>query len=602
MHALQQLAHLRTISNPGNRVGRAPGNLMALIVVSAALGGCNLDSSLSDARLATLVPSVGVLVPAFDPDVREYRVDLGLAAQDFSIVSTPLGGATIEVDGVKTDPGDASPPRTLALGPNTIAVVGFDGAATATYTIVADRAAGVVQREYLKASNTGPQDNFGFSVAMSGDTLVVGAIGESSSATGVDGPQANDDLVASGAAYVFVRTGAEWTQQAYLKASNAGEADAFGFAVAISGNTIAVGAPFEDSSTTGINNLSDELASNAGAVYVFTRIGAEWAQEAYVKPSTMDSGDGFGHSVALSGPGGLGDTLVVGAPGEDSNAILVDGIEADNSLLDSGAAFVFVRRAGIGWEQQAYLKASNTGANDQFAGGTTNSLAIDRDTIVVGAFGEASSDTGPNGVETDDSAPGSGAAYVYVRNGQTWTFDTYLKASNTTAEDAFGTAVAIAGTTIAVGAQGEDGGVGGIGGDERDDSESGAGAVFLFERLNNEWTQQAYVKAEVPRAGDVFGRALALAVDILVVGAPNEDTDAGNSGAAYVFTRSDVWRPSRTLKASNSGAEYKFGFDVTMSGDTVVIGSNNESSGATGVGGDPSDTSAAAAGAAYVFQ
>ena len=131
-----------------------------------------------------------------------------------------------------------------------------------------------VQQAYLKASNTNPEDTFGEPVAASGDTIVVGASSEDSNASGVNGEQSNNNAMNAGAAYVFVRSGTNWSQQAYLKASNSGADDFFGSAVAISGDTVVVGALAEDSNATGINgDQGNNSATNAGAAYVFVRTG-----------------------------------------------------------------------------------------------------------------------------------------------------------------------------------------------------------------------------------------------------------------------------------------------------------------------------------------
>ena len=178
----------------------------------------------------------------------------------------------------------------------------------------------VAQQAYLKASNAEAHDYFGFSVAVSGDTVVVGAPGESSTATGVNGDQSDNSAIEPGAAYVFVRTGGIWSQQAYLKASNTGAGDTFGYRVAISGDTIVVGAIWEASNATGVNgNQSDNSAVGSGAAYVFVRSGTTWSQQAYLKASNTEADDQFGYSVAVSG-----DTVVVGAPYEDSNATGVE--------------------------------------------------------------------------------------------------------------------------------------------------------------------------------------------------------------------------------------------------------------------------------------
>ena len=159
-------------------------------------------------------------------------------------------------------------------------------AETREYFVDVTRQAGMefAQQAYIKASNTGPDDEFGYSVALSGDTLAVGALQEDSSSTGV-GSLPNEGAVGSGAVYVFTRSGSTWTEQAYIKASNTGEGDQFGWSVALSGDTLAVGAPCEDSSSTGVGSLPNEGASDSGAVYVFTRSGSTWTEQAYIKAS-----------------------------------------------------------------------------------------------------------------------------------------------------------------------------------------------------------------------------------------------------------------------------------------------------------------------------
>jgi hypothetical protein len=403
----------------------------------------------------------------------------------------------------------------------------------------------VAQQAYLKASNTGTDDRFGQFVAVSGDTVVVGASHEDSNATGANGDQADNSAGDAGAAYVFVRSGTTWTQQAYLKASNTELRDYFGTSLAISGDTVVVGASSEDSSATGVNgDQADNSASFAGAAYVFVRSGTIWTQQAYLKASNTDAGDYFGTSVAISG-----DTVVVGASREDSNATGVNGAN-NNSAIDSGAAYVFVR-SGTVWTQQAYLKASNTGVRDGFG----QSVAVSGDTVVVGAYGEASNATGVNGNGANNSATGSGAAYVFIRTGTTWTQQAYLKASNTeVGDDSFGISVAVSGDTVVVGAQQEDSNATGVNGDQADNSASFAGAAYVFFRSGTTWTQQAYLKA----------------------------SNTGGGDDEFVF--GDI-----------------FGGSVAVSGDTVVVGAFWEDSSATGVNGNQADNSAFGAGAAYVF-
>jgi hypothetical protein len=464
----------------------------------------------------------------------------------------------------------------------------------------------IAQQAYLKASNTEARDFFGYSISVSGDTVVVGAPGEDSNATGVNGDQSNNLAVDSGAAYVFVRSGTSWSQQAYVKASNTGAGDVFGGAVAVSGDTVVVGAEREDSNATGVNgDQSNNSAADSGAAYVFVRNGTTWSQQAYLKASNTGAGDIFGStSISVSG-----DTVVVGAWGEDSNATGVNGDQSNNSATTSGAAYVFVRN-GTTWSQQAYLKASNTEALDLFG----YSISVSGDTVVVGAYLEDSNATGVNGNQSDNSAAGSGAAYVFVRNGTTWSQQAYLKASNTGGNDLLGTSISVSGDTVVVGAYFEDSNATGVNGDQSNNLGFDSGAAYVFVRSGTSWSQQAYLKASNTGNGDEFAYSLSVSGDTAVVGAQGEDSNAtgvngnqsdnsaGSSGAAYVFVRNGTtWSQQAYLKASNTDINDRFTYSLSVSGDTVVVGAYTEDSNATGVNGDQSNNSASEAGAAYVF-
>jgi hypothetical protein len=455
-----------------------------------------------------------------------------------------------------------------------------NSAAYAGAAYVFTRSGGIwSQQAYLKASNTGASDFFGWSVAVSGDTLVVGALYESSNATGVNGNQADNSAAYAGAAYVFTRSGGVWSQQAYLKASNTGASDFFGWSVAVSGDTLVAGASGEDSNATGVNgNQADNSAAYAGAAYVFTRSGGVWSQQAYLKASNTGASDFFGWSVAVSG-----DTLVAGAYGEASNATGVNGSQADNSAAYAGAAYVFTRSGGV-WSQQAYLKASNTGADDYFG----YAVAVDGDTVVVGAPYEASNATGVNGNQADNSAYSAGAAYVFTRSGGVWSQQAYLKASNTEAWDNFGTSVAVSGDTLVVEAPYEASNATGVNGDQTDNSAGSSGAAYVFTRSGGVWSQQAYLKASNTEANDYFGYAVAVDGDTVVVGAPYEDSNAtgvnGNqadnsaysAGAAYVFAEGFC---SQQSGAFSSAATWRGGaapgssdLACVSSGHTVTLG------------------------------
>ncbi|RDK88474.1 FG-GAP repeat protein [Marinirhabdus gelatinilytica] len=403
----------------------------------------------------------------------------------------------------------------------------------------------------------------------------------------------------------------------YVKASNTDSDDLFGYSVSISDNneTLAVSAATENSGATGINgNQADNSATSSGAVYIFTRSGNIWSQQAYIKASNTEANDLFGFNLTLSGDG---NTLAVSALNEDSNAVGINGDETDNSATNSGAVYIFTR-SGTVWEQQAYIKASNTDANDQF--GRTVSISGDGNTLAVGTFGEDSSAVGINGDETDNSAGQSGAVYIYIRSGNVWAQQAYIKASNTDISDYFGYRVSLSdnGNILGVSASLENSNAVGIDGDQNNNSATNSGAVYIFTRSGTVWEQQTYIKASNTEANDQFGRYLCISGDgnTLLVSAPYEDSNStginGNqsdnssieSGAVYVFTFSGVvWTQQAYIKASNTDSDDLFGWNISSSdnGNRIAIGATNEDSNATGINGNQLDNSSINSGSIYVF-
>jgi hypothetical protein len=566
-----------------------------------------IELTCTGASLARVVVSGVAPAVTLEPGTTDYVLDLPLSQPAVTLTATvAVLGDTLAIAGAPVASGAPSAEITLNLGDNPVDIVVENALGwQRTYRLTLRRAGQLAQYAYGKASNTGAGDYFGISVALSGDTLAVGAYHEESAAQGVGGNQADDSATDSGAVYVFRRTGTAWQQEAYVKASNTGIGDYFGWSVALSGDTLAVGASREDSAAQGVGgDQADDSASSSGAVYVFRRTGTAWQQEAYVKASNTGAVDYFGHSVALSG-----DTLAVGAYYEDSAAQGVGGNQADDSATGSGAVYVF-RRTGTAWQQEAYVKASNTGAEDYFG----VSVALSGDTLAVGAYFEDSAAQGVGGDQADDSALESGAVYVFRRTGTAWQQEAYVKAFNTGAGDYFGYRVALSGDTLAVGAYFEDSAAQGVGGDQADDSATNSGAVYVFRRTGTAWQQEAYVKASNTGAFDYFGISVALAGDTLAVGAYFEDSAAQGvggdqaddsaltSGAVYVFRRTGTaWLQDAYVKASSTGASDEFGYSVALSGDTLAVGASREDSAAQGVGGDQADDSATNSGAVYVF-
>lgn len=473
----------------------------------------------------------------------------------------------------------------------------------------------VAQQLFLKANTTGIGHRFGTAIAMDGDTVVIGEPGS--------GPLSGTTGYTTGSVHVYVRTAGVWAHQATLIAdslatiSNRGNAPEFGLSVAIHGNTIVVGAPGEDSSTTGVNSVPESvtpfIGKDSGAAFVFVRnpLTNQWSQQAYLKASNTNENDRFGSSVAV-----YGDTVVVGAPDEDSSASGINGFQSPTTQgYSSGAVYVFERNASSEWSQQAYVKAGNNGAADNF-GASVAMNGLGGDVVVVGAPGEDSDTTGINSTPTDPSvAYDSGAAYVFVRSGTTWSQQAYLKAANAGSGDKFGFSVALDGVTAVVGAYKEDSNLAGVNSVPSDPSDTfDAGAAYVFIRTGTTWSQQAYLKASNPGGFDWFGEKVAVSGNIVVVGAWLEDSNTTGvdstpfdpnqsfeSGAAYVYTRTTgVWTQQSYLKASNTGNGDRFGSAVAVSGDTVIVGAPEEDSSTTGINPVPNN-SFNAAGAAYFF-
>lgn len=462
---------------------------------------------------------------------------------------------------------------------------------------------------YVKASDPGDADRFGTSVSLSANGLYL-AVG----APGYEAANSN-----SGSVYVFTRHGTTWQQQVLLQGSAPQQGDNFGASVALSaeGDTLAVGVPGEG------NPLAPGAALPVGGtVHVFSRTGDSWSLQQAVSALNPDQGDRFGAQVSLSGDG---NSLAVGAPNESGDARTINGPD-NNALRGSGAAYVFARAGGV-WTQQAYVKASNADAFDNF--GRTLVLSANGQTLAVGAINESSAATGVGGDQHDNTTIGSGAVYVFSRDQDAWSQQAYLKASNTRNSAWFGGAIALSadGQVMAVGSQFENSAATGVDGDQDNPTATRSGAVYVFARRGTQWRQTSYIKASNTAERDFFGYSVALSADgdALAVGALSEDSDArglqgdqGNdnassSGAAYFFRHTATgWRQQAYIKSSNtdSGGVYECGSALALSGRadgadgqdmTLAVGCRSASNTSSGVGGDQSNASGSDVGAVYLY-
>jgi len=468
LSAVSQEAYVKASNPDPDNFGASLAGLVDLLLVGAPLeasaargiDGNQADNSLAEAGAAYLFNRSGsswiqtaYLKASNTDEFDRFGQSVAVATDTMVVGATGEQSRSAGIDGVQTDNGGSS--------------VG------AVYLYERDSSGTLRQRHYIKASNPDDGDQFGGSLALTGSVLVVGARFEQSAATGVNGNQSDNSLADAGAAYVYVSGSGQWQQAAYVKASNTDGGSQFGSAVALSADTLAISASRENSGATGVDGDQDDTSAvAAGAVYVYSvNNGGALAQDAYLKASNTDPDDLFGTSVSLDD-----NLLAVGAPGEDSAAGGVNGNQGDNSLLNSGAVYLFERDSNDRWSQVAYIKASNPGLDEAFGA----AVALQGDQLVVGAVGEGSNATGINGDQTDENKPGSGAAYVFERDtGGVWSQSAYVKASNTDSQDRFGKALAILRDSVIASAPGEQSGSAGVNGDESDNSINGAGAVYI---------------------------------------------------------------------------------------------------------------------------
>ena len=558
---------------------------------------CPLGSALEGVNCGVLVSALSAgsaMAPAFAATTTTYSATSGGSA-GLSVTATAAGGVQLTASvnngaAVTLQSGVAKTLGGLAFGVNSVDIVATKGGAggVAYHVSVLRTVAGT----YTKASNTDASDWFGTAVAIDGDTVVVGAPGEDGGATDINGDDSDNSKPDSGAVYVFVRKAGAWSQQAYLKPATSDISDGFGAAVAISGDTLAVGVPADDA---GSGDATDNGTPDAGAVVIFVRSGTTWTQQAFLKASNPDSADHFGGVLALSG-----NTLAVGAPGEDGGSSGINGDASDNTKPDSGAVYVLTR-SGATWSQQAYVKASQPDAYDVFG----TSLGLSGESLLIGAPGESGSGVGVGGNPSDNSAPADGAAYVFVRNGSAWSQQAYLKAALAQNLLTFGSSVAIAGDLAAIGAPGQ-----------FLASFGTTGAVYTFVRVGTLWAPAEAIVPLILSSGDTsFGASLALGDGQLLVGSGHEssgatglngdalDTSAQSAGAAWLFVHSLVgWSQTAYLKAKVAEANDRFGAAVAMSGSTLVVNAPDEDGAGKGLSADAGDNSGYNAGACTIYE
>lgn len=573
-------------------------NFIFIINFVTACGGSGVNTNTDTLPLNSLSISSGSLDQTFQSNLSNYTATAGFIVQSLVVTATTAEtGATVYVNSIAVDANNKSASIELTAGADTSITISVKkNGLTQNYKVVVTRqAAGdFAQQAYIKASNTQATDHFGYALAISGDTLAVGVKDEDSSTDGIDSTP-NESAATSGAVYVFKRSGTTWLQEAYIKSSNSEANDRFGISVGVSGDTLVVGSDFEDSDATVVNGAQTNAAAglNYNAGAAYVFTRSGSTWSQQAYLKASNAGSADRFGISVAIDG---ETIAVGSFGEASSTSGINSTPND-AAANTGAVYVFTRSVTT-WTQQAYIKASNPDGDDYFG----NAVSIDKDTLAVGSYGE---DSGTPGI---DSTPtnligDSGAVYVFARSGTTWSQQAYIKSHLPSSNDNFGISVSASGDSIAVGSWRDDSNVPGINLSAADASSNfDAGAAYVYKRTGSTWSQEAYIKASNLATGDSFGYSVGLSGDTLVVGAQNQDTTASNAGAGYIYTRSGTtWSEQKIFYANNLQASDTFGFAVGISNDTIAICSTNEDG--SGVGVNPtSNEGATDSGAVYVFK
>jgi hypothetical protein len=461
----------------------------------------------------------------------EIRLEVKDAAAKYPVTIDPTFVRTAKLTAADGAAGDEFGTSVAVFGDTAVvgayrADIGGNSNQGAAYIFVRNGANWTLQQKIT--SNDGAAfDEFGSSVDISGETVVVGA--------NRDDIGGNPD---QGSAYVYIRNGANWTQQTKLISDDGAAQDYFGERVGISGESVIVGARFDD-----IGGVSDQ-----GSAYIFARNGANWTQQTKLVANDGAATDYFGNSVAISG-----ETVIVGASNDD---IVPNG--------GQGSVYIFIRN-GANWTLQIKLIANDGGAADHFG----HSVDISGETVIVGA-------------RDDDVSTNSdqGSAYIYIRNGASWTLQQKLTANDGAAGDFFGYSVGISGNTLVIGAF-----LDVIG------TNVAQGSAYIFIRNGVTWTQQAKLIANDGAGGNRFGNSVAILGETVVVGAFTANIGTNLSqGSAYIYRSvGGTWQSQKQI-ASDGATSDQFGFSVAVSNDTAVVGAPLDDTGAF-----------TDAGAAYVF-
>ncbi len=480
---------------------------LSLILLSSFCHNCS-SSGANNANLTSLEVSSGTLTPAFDKDTLTYsvKVPINITSLTFKPTAESEENALITINELPVISGNDSAPILIYPGTNTVTIVvkSPDRNTERTYTITVLVMINELS-SILRGSDTGNSDRFGWSIACDGTTLVIGAPNASSGT----GP---------GAVYVFTKGSSGWVQEQKLTSSDGANGDLFGWSVAVSGNSIAVGAPHQD----------DGIHTDNGAAYVFIKSGSTWSQQGTAIYSNTPTTDYyFGWSVSL-----YGDTLAVGEP---------------NYLTGYfGSAHIFTRSGAV-WSHRKQITASDSIGNSYFG----EALSLYSGTLAVGAKGD-------NNI---------GAVYIFTGAANSWTEQDKLTALPPSAFSSFGSSVSLYGTKLVIGSETES------------TNKVNSGGVYLFSGSGNSWSQSGgLIKSSSPQTNEYFGRSVSLYDNVFATGASGPPLPAFQKGYVSAFGKQElfVWSEMQDplIPSGAEATQARFGQSVVVTDSEIIIGAD----------------------------
>jgi hypothetical protein len=500
-------------------------NIVAIASLAGLCSSCSGSGSPDNANLSGLEISEGTLSPAFDKDTISYSAKVAITVPSVTLKSTAEMGedTLITINDLPAISGKDSAPVLIYPGANTVTILvkSPDRTKEKTYTVIVNSVINELE-SILQGSDTGNSDHFGWSVACDGTTLVVGA------------PYASGGASGHGAVYIFNRVSSRWVQTQKLTATGGANGDLFGWSVSLSGNTIAVGAPYQ--SDIGLGQ------TNNGAVYIFTNSGGTWTQRTRIEshaPNAPCTSYYFGWSVSLQGT-----TLAVGEP----NSPTYNGACTGSGGGYHGDVQMFTG-SGASWTYGSTLTA---GADDNPSNYFGAAISLDSGTLVISSQGYIN----------------VGVVYIFTGSGGTWTQQARLHALSPSINSNFGSSVSLSGERLVIGSETES------------TTKSNSGAVYLFAGSGTSWSQSGdAMKSSTPVIDEYFGHSVSLYGDFFAVGASGPPNPTYKKGSVTVFAKQKLFAFSQVedplTPAGAAASLARLGQSVAVTDTQIIVGADN---------------------------